>query len=78
MKATIYSKGSQECERMKDLMKRMDIDLYIAELGIDFTDQQFRAEFGEEAVYPQVSIGVQHIGNMKETLQYMNRSGMLV
>jgi len=47
-------------------------------LGIDFSDRQFRAEFGSEATYPQVSLGNQHIGSMKEALQYMSEQGMFV
>ena len=46
-------------------------------LGADFSDRQFRAEFGSEAEYPQVSINNKHIGGLKETLQYFNQKGLL-
>lgn len=69
--AVIYSNKSQECERMTLLLKALGGDFHEYILGVNFTDKQFRMEFGSEATYPQVSIGNKHIGNMKETLQYM-------
>ena len=47
-------------------------------LGVDFSDKQFRAEFGSEAEYPQVAIGLNHRGNLKETLKYMSDTGMFL
>ncbi len=75
--AVIYSNGSQECERMAMLLKALDGEFHEYILGQHFTESQFRGEFGEDATYPQVSIGYNHIGNMNETLKYMNRVGML-
>ena len=75
--AVIYSNGSQECERMAMLLKALDGEFHEYILGQHFTENQFRGEFGEDATYPQVSIGYNHIGNMNETLKYMNRVGML-
>ena len=71
MQAVIYSNGSQECERMISLLKSLGDDFHEYVLGVDFDDREFEAEFGTNATYPQVSIGYQHIGSMKETLQYM-------
>ena len=48
------------------------------ELGRHFEDHQFHNEFGEEATYPQIAIGLRHIGSMKEALQYMNDRGMFL
>ena len=46
-------------------------------LGADFSDRQFRAEFGsEESEYPQIAIGLKHRGTLKETLKYMSDNGM--
>jgi len=76
--AVIYSNGSQECERMAMLLKALDGEFHEYLLGKDFTENQFLGEFGEDATYPQVSIGYKHIGSMKETLQYMNNQGMFL
>ena len=72
----IYSDGSQECERMAMLLQSLGGEFHRYLLGVDFSDKQFRMEFGSEATYPQVSIGSKHIGSMKETLQYMKEKGL--
>jgi len=76
--AVIYSNGSQECERMAMLLRSLGGEFHEYLLGVDFSDKQFRMEFGSEATYPQCAIGHKHIGSMKETLQYMNEQGMFL
>ena len=78
MQAVIYSNGSQECERMSSLLESLDGEFHKYELGVDFTEKEFIAEFGDEATYPQVSLGSEHIGDMKETLNYMRGHGLFV
>jgi hypothetical protein len=36
------------------------------------------SEFGEGAEYPQVAIGLDHRGTLKETLKYMSDKGMFL
>lgn len=74
--ATIYSNGSQECERISSLLKSLGGEFHEYILGVNFTDKQFQMEFGLEATYPQISIGEKHIGNMKETLQYLKTNNL--
>ena len=80
LRAVIYSNGSQECERMSMLLETLPgvTEFHEYLLGADFSDKQFRMEFGSEATYPQCSIGSKHIGSLKETLQYMSDKGMLL
>ena len=78
MQAVIYSNGSQECERMTSLLKSLGDDFHEYVLGVDFDDNAFEAEFGLNATYPQVAIGYNHIGSMKDALQYMSEQGMFV
>ena len=76
--AAIYSNGNQECERAASLLSAVHLDEVVTyELDKQFTEEQFREEFGDEAEYPQISIGM-HRGSLKETLNYMNEKGMLV
>ncbi len=75
--AVIYSNGSQECERIAQLLKSISTDFHQYELGDHFTKQQFEMEFGGDASYPQVTVGNKHIGSMKETLQYLNKMNMI-
>ena len=76
--AVIYSNGSQECERMGMLLKSLGGEYHEYLLGVDFSDKQFRMEFGSEATYPQCSIGSKHIGSLKETLHYLDEKGYLL
>jgi len=78
--AVIYSNGSQECERMAMLLESTPgvTEFHEYLLGVDFSDKQFCMEFGEEATYPQCSIGSKYIGSLKEILKYMSDKGMLL
>ena len=73
MQAIIYSNGSQECERAESLLTSVKEEVKVYKLNKDFTEKQFSAEFGAEAEYPQISIGLDHRGSLKETLQYLFR-----
>jgi hypothetical protein len=76
--AVIYSNKSQECDRMSMLLKNLGGEFHEYFLGKHFTQNQFESEFGKDATYPQCAIGNQHIGSMKETLQYMSNRGMFL
>ena len=78
MQALIYSNGSQECERGKMLLEAVHEDTKEFLLDVDFSDRQFRAEFGEDAEYPQIALGLNHRGTLKETIQYMSNKGMFL
>ena len=76
MQAVIYSNGSQECERMTSLLKTLDAQILEYKLNNHFTQRAFESEFGSDATYPQVSLGYNHIGDMKETLNFMKERGL--
>ena len=75
-KAVVYTNGNQECERITSLLKSLQIEILEYQLNNHFTQRAFESEFGKEATYPQVALGYTHIGNMKETLQFMKDRGM--
>ena len=77
MQALIYSNDSQECERAESLLKSIGQDVKVFLLGDDFTQNQFNAEFGEDAEYPQISVGLNYRGSLKETLQYFKNQKVL-
>mgnify|MGYP000709817184 FL=1 len=78
IEALVYSNGSQESERAKMVLEACGQQVREFLLGVDFSDKQFRAEFGSEAEYPQVAIGLNHRGTLKETLKYMSEKGMFL
>ena len=73
--AVIYSNGSQECERMSALLKALGGEFHEYILGTHFTHKAFHDEFGAEATFPQIAYGNQHLGSMKEALQYLKEIG---
>ena len=78
IEALVYSNGSQESERAKMVLEACGQQVREFLLGVDFSDKQFHPEFGNEAEYPQVAIGLNHRGNLKETLKYMSDTGMFL
>ena len=78
--AVIYSNGSQECERIAQLLKALPevSEFHLYTVGEEFEQYQFEMEFGCDATYPQVAIDTEHIGSMKEALQYMSEKGMFL
>ena len=78
IEALVYSNGSQESERAKMVLEACGQQVREFLLGADFSDRQFRLEFGDDAEYPQVAIGLNHRGNLKETLKYMSDTGMFL
>jgi len=75
--AVIYSNGSQECDRISMLLKSLGGEFLEYRLNNHFTQRAFESEFGEDATYPQVSIGSRHVGSMKETLNYLKGQGVV-
>ena len=76
IEALVYSNGGQESERAKMVLEACGQEVKEFLLVAVFSDRQFRAEFGSEAEYPQIAIGLKHRGTLKETLKYMSDNGM--
>ena len=74
----IYTNGSQECERVAALLKSLGGEYHEYVLDCHFSQRAFEAEFGKDAEYPQVAIGLNHRGTLKETLKYMSEKGMFL
>jgi hypothetical protein len=75
--AILYTDGNQECERVRMLLKSLGGEYLEYTLGLDFSDRQFRMEFGKNAKYPQITINNEYIGSLKETLNYFKTKGIL-
>jgi|TARA_B100001939_G_scaffold59165_2_gene48313 glutaredoxin len=73
----LYSNGNQECDRARALLETLKVQIQEYKLNNHFTERAFISEFGEEAEYPQVSIGYKHIGGLKDVLHYMKENGLI-
>ena len=70
--AVLYTNGGIESDRVRQLLQSLDGEYLEYQLGVDFNERDFAREFGAEAEYPQVAIGLKHRGDLKETLHYLN------
>ena len=68
-RSVIYSNNNQESERAISLISSLGYELRVFIVGEDFTQTEFEMEFGSDASYPQVTIGTNHVGTLKETLR---------
>jgi len=73
----LYSNNNQECDRAKMLLASLGGEFLEYILDKDFNQADFDSEFGSHSEYPQVAIGYNHIGGLKETLHYLNNEGLL-
>jgi glutaredoxin len=78
MKVVLYSKENCiECDRARSLLESLGANHLEYKLGSDYNEHQFRAEFGDQAEFPQVAIDYKHIGSLKQTLQYFKERGCI-
>lgn len=75
--AVIYSNGSQECERAAQLLLSLDGEYLEYRLNQHFTQKSFENEFGPKAEYPQIALGAQHVGNLKDLLHVAKEKGFI-
>ena len=74
MNFTVYSKeGCDYCERIKTVLRLTGSTYVVYNLGEDFTKEEFIAEFGEGATFPQVSCDGKKIGGSVETVKFLRQ-----
>lgn len=73
----LYTNDGQESDRIRQLLSSIGDEFLEYRLGEDFTQDQFDREFEPGAEYPQVAIGYNHIGGLKETLHYLQEHRMI-
>jgi len=77
MIAILYSDGTMECQRIISLFQSLDQKFIEYRLDRDFTMTQFIDEFGEGTSFPQVAIGINHVGSLKDVLNYYKERNLL-
>ena len=72
MNFTVYSRtGGDYCERIKTVLRLTGSTYVVYNLGVDFTREEFIAEFGEGATFPQVSCDGKKLGGSVETVKFL-------
>lgn len=79
MKFTVYSKyGCPYCSKVEEVLKLANFEHKVYKLDEDFTRNQFYAEFGEGATFPQVLLNdQQHLGGCTETVKYLKEQNLV-
>ena len=72
MNFVIYSKdGCTYCDKVKKVLELTSSTFVVYNLGEDFTKEEFIAEFGEGATFPQVSCDGKKLGGSVETVKFL-------
>ena len=72
MNFTVYSReGCGHCDRIKTVLRLTGCTYVVQNLGEDFTREEFIAEFGEGATFPQVSCDGKKLGGSVETVKFL-------
>jgi len=75
---TIYSKtGCPYCSKIENIMDLGDFKHVVYKLGVDFTRDEFYAEFGQGSTFPQVVMDEQKLGGCTDTVKYLKENNMV-
>jgi len=79
MKFTVYSKdGCPYCTKIQAVLELSKLEHKIYKLGVDFSKEQFYAEFGHGSTFPQVLLNDQtHLGGCTETVKYLREESIV-
>jgi glutaredoxin len=78
MNFTVYSKKDCEyCYKVKKVLELTGSTFVIYTLGEDFTEKEFRSQFGERSTFPQVVVGDIHIGGCIDTIEYLKENSII-
>ena len=78
MNFVIYSKdGCTYCDKVKKVLELTSSTFVVYNLGEDFTKEEFIAEFGEGATFPQVCCEGKKIGGSIETIQFLKEKRVI-
>lgn len=78
MDIKIYtSSGCGYCAKMKELLKRIDLEYTEYRLGDNLNPEKFKAIFPNATGYPQMSIDNIPIGGLTDSVRYFVENGMI-
>lgn len=75
---TIYSKtGCPYCDKIKRIMELAKFNHVTYTLGVDFTRDEFYAEFGQGSTFPQVIMDDRKLGGCSDAVKYLKENNMV-
>ena len=74
----IYTmKGCGHCDRIKELLKRAEVQYSEKKLDVDFTVKELNEQFPMATGYPVMVIDGQYIGGVVESVKYFVEKGLV-
>ena len=79
MKFTIYSKdGCPYCVKVQQVLTLAKMEHVIYKMGTDFSRDEFIAEFGPTATFPQVILNDEELlGGCSDTVKYLQENKLI-
>ena len=78
MKFTLYSKeGCSYCKKAERLLEIAKVEYRVYKLGIDFTREQFIAEFGRSSSFPRILVDDKLLGGCLDTFKYLDEKKLV-
>ena len=78
MKFTLYSKeGCSFCKKAERLLEIAKVEYRVYKLGIDFTREQFIAEFGKSSSFPRILVDDKLIGGCLDTFKFLEEKNLV-
>ena len=78
MKFTLYSKeGCSFCKKAERLLEIAKVEYRVYKLDIDFTREQFIAEFGQSSSFPRILVDDKLIGGCLDTFKYLDEKKLV-
>ena len=78
MNFTVYSKdGCNYCYKVKQVLELTGSNFVVYNLDEHFTKQEFYAEFGEGATFPQVICDNKKLGGSVDTIKFLKEQQII-
>ncbi|MFZ9836799.1 MAG: glutaredoxin domain-containing protein [Candidatus Nanopelagicaceae bacterium] len=71
------STGCGYCSKMKELLRRVDLEYTEYRLGQNLTREEFIEAFPEATGYPRMRIDGKNIGGLTEAVRFFVENGMI-
>lgn len=78
MNISIYTKnGCPYCDKIKSVLEQREIPYKSYNLDVDFTRDEFYAQFGTGSTFPQVVLDGNNIGGCSDSVKYLSENGLI-
>lgn len=69
--------GCSYCVKIKELLKRSELEYTELLLGEDFSREEFKEKFPSATGYPVMTVDDQYVGGLMEAVRYFVENGII-